>query len=88
MGVVARLIGELDDEDLRALVRALEPHLPQPAPRTEDRWVTTKEAAGHLGITPNALNKLTAAREIPFTQTAPGCKCFFRLSDLDRWRSQ
>jgi hypothetical protein len=46
----------------------------------------SKAAAAYLGISIHALHKLTAAREIPFEQDGPGCKCWFRRSQLDRWR--
>lgn len=51
-----------------------------------DRWMSTKDAAVYLGLTPNALHKLTAARSIPFAQDTPGGKCWFLRSDLDAWR--
>jgi excisionase family DNA binding protein len=51
-----------------------------------DDWLTTKQAAAHLGMTPNALHKLTSARTIRFTQDRPGSRCWFRRSDLDAWR--
>ena len=53
----------------------------------DDRWLTTREAAGYLGMTVAALHKLTAARAIPFEQAGPGCRCYFRRADLDRWRA-
>jgi hypothetical protein len=57
--------------------------------RTEpepERWLTAKDAAAYLAITPAALHKHTAARTIPFEQDGPGCKLWFRRSDLDAWR--
>jgi hypothetical protein len=51
-----------------------------------DGWLNSKDAASYLGITPNAVHKLTAERAIPFEQEAPGCKCWFKRSDLDAWR--
>jgi hypothetical protein len=51
-----------------------------------DRWLTTREAANHLGLHPDNLRKLAAARVIPCEQEAPGCALHFRLSELDRWR--
>ena len=51
-----------------------------------DRWFTTREAAEHLGIHPDTLRKLAAARAIPFEQHAPGCALYFRSYDLSRWR--
>jgi hypothetical protein len=54
--------------------------------RRHDDWLDAKRAAAHIGVTVNALHKLTAARSIPFEQDGPGCKCWFRRSDLDQWR--
>lgn len=51
----------------------------------EDRWLTTAEAAAHIGRTPTALHKLTAARALPFSQDGRGARCYFRRSDLDAW---
>jgi excisionase family DNA binding protein len=60
--------------------------LAQPSERIEDRWLTTREAAKHVGMHPDNLRKLAAARVIPSEQDAPGCTHHFRLSELDRWR--
>jgi excisionase family DNA binding protein len=49
----------------------------------ESGWLTTREAAEYLGITVNALHRLTADRRVPFSQERPGAKCWFRRSDLD-----
>jgi excisionase family DNA binding protein len=51
-----------------------------------EAWLNTTTAAEYLGISRNALHKLTAAREIPFEQDGPGCKCWFHRPDLDAWR--
>lgn len=82
------LLDSLDDQALDSLADLLAPRLearratPTPA---EDRWMTTAEAAAHIGRTPTALHKLTAARAIPFSQEGPGARCYFRRSDLDAW---
>jgi excisionase family DNA binding protein len=82
------LLDQLGPDDLEQLAERLAPFLrPAPAP-AEDGWLTTKQAAGYLGITANALHKLTAERSIPFSQSAPGARCFFRRSDLDEWRRE
>ncbi|GEM_PF-4082370 len=52
-----------------------------------DEWMSTREASAYLGITVNALHKLSSARQIPFSQNAPGAKLFFRRADLDAWRA-
>jgi excisionase family DNA binding protein len=50
-----------------------------------DCWMTTREAAAHIGRSVEAMHKLTAARKVPFSQDSPGGKCWFRKSDLDAW---
>ena len=52
-----------------------------------DRWLDAKQAADYLGLSINALHKLTAARQLPVEQEAPGHKLWFRRSQLDGWRS-
>jgi len=51
-----------------------------------DRWLTTREAASHLGMHPDTLRRLSSARLIPCEQDGPGCALHFRLSALDGWR--
>ena len=85
------LIDALDDTALQRLAEKLGPRLVDAVAarlteRHDDRWFTTKEAATYLGMTPNALHKLTAAREVPFSQDAAGGKCWFLRSELDAWR--
>jgi hypothetical protein len=43
-------------------------------------------AADYLGITRNALHKHTSARTIPFEQSGPNGKLWFRAVELDDWR--
>jgi excisionase family DNA binding protein len=87
MTALARaLLADLEPEDLRVLANRLAPYLPAPSTPVEDRWLNTREAAGHLGVSVHALHKLTAARSIPFEQDGPGARCYFRRSDLDAWR--
>lgn len=81
------LLAELTPDDLDALAEMLAPRiavrLQQPV---QDGWLTTKQAAEHLGMTATALHKLTAGRAIPFEQDGPGCRCWFKRADLDGWR--
>lgn len=49
-------------------------------------WMDSKAAAEYLGLSVNALRKLTSERSVPFSQDAPGGKCWFHASDLDEWR--
>jgi excisionase family DNA binding protein len=51
-------------------------------------WLDATGAAEYLGMPKTTLHKLTAAREIPFEQDGPGCKLYFKRSDLDTWRRQ
>jgi hypothetical protein len=61
-------------------------HEEQQAP--SGAWLDTAGAAEYLGMPKTALHKLTAARGIPFEQEGPGCKLYFKRSDLDIWRRQ
>ena len=89
--IVDQLAG-LDDDALAPLAARLGPLLEARFGRSHgaaadaDRWMTTVETADYLGMSANALHKLTAARAIPFSQDGPGCRCYFKRSDLDRWR--
>jgi hypothetical protein len=87
--LAAALVASLDDPALDALADLLAPKLERrlkPATVAEDGWLDAKRAAVYLGLSVNALHKLTAARLIPFEQEAPGCKCWFKPSELDAWR--
>ena len=49
-----------------------------------DPWYGSAEAAQYLGMNRDTLRKLATAGAIPSEQDAPGCKRYFRRSDLDR----
>jgi excisionase family DNA binding protein len=49
-------------------------------------WFDSRHAADYLGIHRDTLRKLAAERAIPSEQDGPGCKLYFRRSDLDAWR--
>jgi len=77
----------LDDDGLDRLAAKVAGRLVgPPSPPIEDGWIDAKQAAAYLGTTVSSLWKLTAAREIPFSQDGPGCKCWFKRSQLDAWR--
>ncbi len=80
------LVESLDDAALEHLAERLVPHLEGRTQASDDRWLSASDAAAHLGISVHALHKLTAARAVPFEQDGPGCKLWFRRSDIDRWR--
>ncbi|MEN3280051.1 MAG: Helix-turn-helix domain [Solirubrobacteraceae bacterium] len=88
MSLARALLDELDDDDLAELALRLGPFLPRPAVPAPDGWLSSREAATHLGISRSYLRKLTAARAIPFHQDAPGGPCKFKRSALDRWREE
>ncbi len=79
------LVDSLDAEDRAELAGVLAPYLPAPA-ASGNGWISTREAAEHLGISIGALHRLTAERAIPFRQERPGAKCYFQRSELDTWR--
>ena len=80
------LLEDLTADDLAVLAERLRPFLEPAQPAAVDGWLTTKQAAGHLGISVHALHKLTANRAIAFEQSTPGAKCWFRQRDLDAYR--
>jgi excisionase family DNA binding protein len=88
MALARALLADLDPDDLRELADRLAPYLPPQAPPREDRWLNTREAATYLGMSTNALHKLTASRSVPFEQAGPGARCYFRRADLDAWRGR
>ena len=49
-------------------------------------WLNTCGAAAYLAVSPDALHRLTAARQIDFSQTVAGAPCYFRRADLDEYR--
>jgi excisionase family DNA binding protein len=51
-----------------------------------DQWLDSDDAADYLGLSRNALHKLTSGRSIPFAQDQPGGRLSFQRSELDRWR--
>jgi hypothetical protein len=76
-----------DPASAAAFAEAIRPYVHPPATAPgPDEWYDTKRAAEYLSLTVNAIHKLTAARAIPFEQDGPGCKCWFKPSELDDWR--
>src|SRR4051812_17242624 len=51
-----------------------------------DAWMDSRRAAEYLSLTPAALDKLCAARTIPFEQDKRGAKRWFDRAELDAWR--
>ncbi len=55
-------------------------------PTAGGEWLNSRAAAAHLGLSLDSLHKLTARRDLAFSQESPGGKCWFRRSDLDAYR--
>jgi len=70
-----------------AVIERLQPVLAGACPDA-DGWLDSKQAAEHLGVSVDALHRLTAARRVAFSQSAPGGPCYFRRADLDAYRMQ
>jgi excisionase family DNA binding protein len=51
-----------------------------------DEWLDTRAASEYLGVHRDTVRRLAAERTVPSEQEGPGCKLFFRRSDLDEWR--
>ena len=49
-------------------------------------WLDSRHAAEYLGVHRDTLRKLAAERSIPSEQDGPGCKLYFRRSELESWR--
>jgi hypothetical protein len=96
LDVLVAQVATLDGDELDCLFDRLSPLLNRVGDRRAARavaqskqgegWLNAREAAAYVGLTLNALHKHTAARTIPFEQDGPGCKLWFRRSELDRWR--
>jgi excisionase family DNA binding protein len=51
-----------------------------------EEWFDSRHAAEYLGVHRDTLRKLAAGRAISAEHDGPGCKLYFRRSDLDHWR--
>jgi excisionase family DNA binding protein len=83
------LLDVLDEDDLDTLAQRLAPRLQRrlgTVKSIEDGWLDTRGAAVYVGLTRDALRKLTASRSVPFEQECAGGKCWFKRSELDAWR--
>lgn len=80
-GLLDEFISQLAERVAERLANQAAVH----APATEE-WLDSRHAAEYLGVHRDTLRKLAAARSIPSEQDGPGCKLYFRRSDLDGWR--
>jgi len=91
MGGSISLVLALDDAALDRLAELLGPRLQRrlgSAEPRDDGWLDSRRAAAYLGLTPAALYRRTAERTVPFEQSVPGGKLWFRRDLLDQWRAR
>ncbi len=79
------VVDELVDLLAERVAERVQAHLAVRSPE-ESPWLTTREAAEHLGMHPDTLRRLAAERTIPSEQDGPGCALYFRRCELDAWR--
>lgn len=72
----------LPEEALHQLAQLVAHLLRAAAPATEP-WITTEEAAEHIGCNRDRIYYLVAANRIPHRKE--GTRLMFRRSDLDAW---
>ena len=82
LSVTESLVGQLADRVAATVVEGLSGENDR-----GDDWFDSRHAADYLGVHRDTLRKLAAERSIPSEQDGPGCKLYFRRSDLDAWRS-
>jgi excisionase family DNA binding protein len=80
--ILEAVIEDLAERVAAAVVSRLSASADQESPE----WLDSRRTAEYLGVHRDTLRKLAAERTIPTHQDGPGCKLFFRRSDLDDWR--
>ena len=80
--IIDCVIAQLADRVTAAVLARLEAPVASNA-----EWLDSRHAADYLDVHRDTLRKLAAERAIPSEQDGPGCKLYFRRSDLDAWRS-
>jgi len=82
-------VSSLLDEFISHLAERVAARIAVTAPGPADNaaeWLDSRHAAEYLGVHRDTVRKLAAERAIPSEQDGPGCKLWFRRSDLDAWR--
>ena len=79
--LIEGLLRQVADRVATAIINRL-----QPTTSGGDDWLDSRNAAEYLGLHRDTLRRLAAERAIPSEQDGPGCKHYFRRSDLDDWR--
>ena len=81
--VINHIIDQLADRIATAIADRL---ASSPDATGVGEWLDSRRAAEYLDVHRDTLRKLAAERAIPSEQEGPGCKLYFRRSDLDSWR--
>jgi excisionase family DNA binding protein len=76
----------LSEDQLAAIAEHIAAKLAS-RPIQDDEWLDSRAAAHYLGVHRDTLRRLAAEGRVNCQQDAPGCKLYFRRSDLDRWRA-
>ena len=78
----------LTDDELRRLAHELAGLIVAALPAREQAsaWLDTKAAAAYAGCSVPSLHKAMGARQVRFTQEAPGGKAWFKREWIDSWR--
>lgn len=79
------LVASLDDAALDYLAELLRPRLALETAQA-DGWLNTAQAAEHLALSVDSVQRLAAAGRLPCSQDVPNGKRFFLRSELDAWR--
>ena len=85
-GIEVRAV--LDEEQLAAIAAKVRADLSteiQPNAEPWPEWLSVESAARYLDVAQERVRKLIARRAVPYYQEAPGCRIFFRRSELDEW---
>jgi excisionase family DNA binding protein len=82
------VLDELLDDLARRVARAVAAQFAAAGGSSAPEWLDSRAAAEYLGVHRDTVRKLAAERAIQAHQDGPGCKLFFRRSELDEWRQQ
>jgi len=82
---VSTLLDDFINELAERVVQRITDQAAGPRGDTEE-WLDSRHAADYLGVHRDTLRKLAAERSIASEQDGPGCKLYFRRSELDSWR--
>lgn len=79
------LPAEAVEEIARLAAEIAAGQLAERAASTWPEWMSVETAARYLDVPVERVRKLKDRLEIPHYQEAPGCRVFFRRTELDEW---